>query len=232
MWPFRSGPRPGNGRRRRPEGAPRPASRTPEDLDAEWDQIGPGWRALRDRKARRAAEDRAPRPLFYACSFQRAATGELPAPTAADGPVEALLWQRTQRRWGPTGRSSYELPSSGVILFLPRPLPLLGVYPRSPYWPATTGDFPAAPKRHLRLWPVHVPGHTDTTVIVADERVYRAVTTPEVLGRPQLAGRHWQLEGHTAVAWSRGHSAPQLLHELAIDLHAVVAELSSQGLAE
>ncbi|MFJ9850191.1 hypothetical protein [Streptomyces sp. NPDC101150] len=125
-------------------------------------------------------------------------------------------------------RSSYDLRLSGVALWFPRPLPPIGCYPKSEYWKATPRDFPATPKHLLQEYdalPALGPQHGGTRVLVADDLVFSALIRPEVLGRPQLSGRHLRLDGNTAIAWSKGHAAPKLLEELAMELYELVCLL-------
>ncbi|MFI2190530.1 WXG100 family type VII secretion target [Streptomyces sioyaensis] len=69
------------------------------------------------------------------------------------------------------------------------------------------------------------PEHEATRVLVADDRVFSALIRPEVIGRPQLSGRHLRLDGNMAVAWAKGEAAPNLLVELAVELNELVGLL-------
>ncbi|MFI9047964.1 hypothetical protein [Streptomyces sp. NPDC053427] len=159
-------------------------------------------------------------------NFYYATVGELADPGGTGERVEVALWLLKQNS---STRGGHELWSSGVVLTFPRTLPFFGFYPKSTYWKPTPTDFRPTPrkllKRLLREYDALAalgPDHGATRVLVADDRVFSALVRPEVLGRPQLSGRHLRLNGNTAVAWSRGHTAPKMLEELAIELYELV----------
>ncbi|MFD5735172.1 hypothetical protein ACFWIY_20430 [Streptomyces sioyaensis] len=162
-------------------------------------------------------------PVSRGGVFHHATVGELSDPGGTGERVEAMLWQLKQTY--SMGRSSHDLVSSGVALFFPRTLLPIGVYPKSEYWQASWGDFPSTPKHLLREYDATSalgPEHEATRVLVADDRLFSALIRPEVIGRPQLSGRHLRLDGNMAVAWAKGEAAPNLLVDLAVELNELV----------
>ncbi|MFF0625731.1 hypothetical protein [Streptomyces sp. NPDC004296] len=224
MWPFSGKKWEGTGSRRRPDGEPNPHPVKPWWFQwDEWEAARPDWRLLRKSKDRYAAT----MPLSgqpMAGYPWHVSAGELPDPDGTGEGVEALLWQLKESI--PRGRSSTDLVSSGVALTFPRTLPPFGFYPQSDHWRARRADFfYTTPERLLREYDALAalgPGHGQTRVLVADDRVFSALVRPEVLQRPQLTGRHVRLNGNHAVAWAKGYAAPAMLEECAIELYELV----------
>ncbi|WP_274912391.1 hypothetical protein [Streptomyces sp. WZ-12] len=194
-------------------------------MSEDWDNVRPGWTAVRkfndrlDVKRRLRGQPASGR----GGNLRYATVGELVDPGGTGERVEVVLWLLKQNS---STRGGHELWSSGVVLTFPRTLPLFGFYPKSNYWKATPADFRSPPRdvlRHsLREYPALAalgPGHEATRVLVTDDWVFSALVRPEVLGRPQLSGRHLRLDGNTAVAWAKGQTAPKMLEELAIELY-------------
>lgn len=228
MWPFSGKQRQGTGRRRRPAGEPDPHPAEPRDPWEEWDTVRPDWQAVRKFNDRLDVKGRLRgQPVSLGGTFNYATVGELANPGGTGERVEVLLWQLNQSF--PRARSSIDLLSSGVALTFPRTLPSIGFYPKSEHWEPTWRDFRHSTPRHmLREYDALAalgPGHGATRVLVADDRVFSALIRPEVLGRPQMSGRHLRLEGNTVVAWAKGHAAPKMLEELAIELYELVSLL-------
>ncbi|MEU9121830.1 hypothetical protein AB0C96_18560 [Streptomyces sp. NPDC048506] len=192
-----------------------------------WESVRPGWRALSKWNDRAEAKMRfrGVQPFSLGgYAFDHAAVGEVPDARGGRQPVEVLLWQLTQKGRG--ADAGGEVKSAGVTLTFPYPLPLLGVYPDNPLWPPRVRDFSSSAGFQLFEGDAGAaagPRFAGTTVVAADAPTVAALVTPEVLGLPQLSGRHWRLDGRTAVAWSKGHQSPETLAEAVTDLCALVA---------
>ncbi|MER6048755.1 hypothetical protein ABT168_15070 [Streptomyces sp. NPDC001793] len=195
-----------------------------------WDGVRPGWRALSRFGERAEAKMRFRGVQPFALggyAFDHATAGEVADPHGGGRPVEVLLWQLTHKGRG--ADAGGRVRSSGVALTFPYPLPALAVHPPNPLWPPRAGDF-AAPSPGQSLFEgdagaVAGPRFAGTTVVATDPLTVAALVTPRILGLPQLLGRHWRLDGRTAVAWSQGHQSPEALAEVVPDLCTVVAGL-------
>ncbi|MFI0716760.1 hypothetical protein ACH4SK_40560 [Streptomyces inhibens] len=232
MWPFGKNQRRGTGRRRRTDGAPPPPPVTYRGWAEKWDNVRPEWRALPKFNDLMAAHKRVQRaqPFNYGgYAFDHATVGETPDPRGSEQPVEVLLWQLTQH-YSDLGHLQYDLRSSGVVLWFPYRLPTFGVYPESPHWKPRMKDFSAYTEYLLFEGDAEVAGlrFAGTKVVAADAGSVAALMTPEVLGLPQLGGRHWRLDGNTAVAWSKGHKSPDMLAEAVVDICAMVAGIPQE----
>ncbi|REK91230.1 hypothetical protein DY245_05615 [Streptomyces inhibens] len=200
--------------------------------EAKWDQVRPEWRAIPDVKGRMAAKKRfvglQPFNGGSIC-FDHATVGEVPDPRGSGEAAEILLWQLTQSSTG-GGRGGYDIKSAGVALWFRYPLPTFGVYPESPHWKARVQDFPSHTEHLLHQGDAGVlgPRFVGTQVVAADADTVAALMTPEVMERPQLGGRHWRLDGNTAVAWSKGHKSPDMLAEAVVDICAMVAGIPQE----